>query len=258
MNVRAIGVAVALLLATACRTSSTQSSGAGGTARAPSDTGTSATGSAQAPTDTQPTDTQGTSAGGSAQAPSDTSPSTAAEEPGHEAQPGAGASASSDAQGTSPSSASSSTGQDPLVEPGPAIKGHASDQLVSGEIGEVSGSWLTISSYAGDETMLEIAPETTITIDGMEASAADLEEGQPVRASYSEVEGHAVAVEIEAGEDSSSEPKELGISSGSEPPASSGGASEPGASGTGDAGSSGPGASGTGSAGGDAANAQPR
>lgn len=225
MNVRAIGMAVALLAAAACRTSGSQPRPTGGTAQAPSsDTATSPSTTAQAP-------------------PAEAGTSTTAQAPDTGA------------------SASSQPGQDPLVEPGPAIKAHASDRIVSGQIREASESSVTISSQAGDRRILEIAPETTITVDGMEAGGADLEEGRAVRASYNEVDGRQVAVRIEVGEDASSEalePKELGVgattgSSPSDTSSSSGGASEPGASsasGASDVGSSSAGSSsGTGSSG---------
>jgi hypothetical protein len=102
------------------------------------------------------------------------------------------------------------------MEPGPAIKGHASDRIVSGKIDEVSGTSLTISSHLGDRKVLKVAPETSITIDGMDGSLADVEEGQPVRASYNQADGQDVAVAIEVGkEPSATEPKELGGTSGS-------------------------------------------
>ncbi len=89
------------------------------------------------------------------------------------------------------------TAQDPLMKPGPAIKGHASDQVVLGEIGHVSPYSVSIVSDRGDTTTLEIVPQTTIVIEGMDASSTDLEEGQPVRASFNEVDGQDVAVQIQ-------------------------------------------------------------
>jgi hypothetical protein len=87
-------------------------------------------------------------------------------------------------------------GQDPLMRPGPEVKAHASDDVVAGEIGAVTATSVTIDGAPGTR-VLEIAPETSITVDGEEATLADLEEGQPVRASFSEVQGRDVAVEIE-------------------------------------------------------------
>jgi hypothetical protein len=90
------------------------------------------------------------------------------------------------------------TGQDPLMEPGPAVKGHAEDRTVSGQVSQVSGSSLVVQSDLGDSRTLQIAPETAISVDGLDASRSDLREGQSVRASYSNVEGRDVAVEIHA------------------------------------------------------------
>jgi hypothetical protein len=92
--------------------------------------------------------------------------------------------------------------RDPLSVPGPAIKGHAEDQVVSGTISSVSGDSLSIRSAVGETKQLQIAPETAVKVDGRDASHASLQEGQPVRASFSEVEGREVAVEIRAGDPS--------------------------------------------------------
>ena len=89
------------------------------------------------------------------------------------------------------------TAQDPLMKPGPAIKGHSSDQVVSGAIGHVSPYSVSIVSDRGDTTTLEIVPQTTITVGGTDASSTDLAEGQPVRASFNEVDGQDVAVQIQ-------------------------------------------------------------
>jgi hypothetical protein len=141
MNVRAMGSAVALVLAMACTTSGSQSRGTGGTAQA----------------------------GGTQE------PATAAGQPGGAAE------------------------QDPLMKPGPSVKGHASDQVVSGEIAEVTGSSLTIDTDLGATQVLEIAPETSITVGGAEATWAEVRQGQPVRASFNEVDGRDVAVAVEVG-----------------------------------------------------------
>jgi hypothetical protein len=87
-------------------------------------------------------------------------------------------------------------GQDPLMQPGPEVKGHASDEVVAGEIGAVTATSVTIETAPGTR-VLEIAPETSITVDGVEATVDELEEGQPVRASFSAVQGRDVAVELE-------------------------------------------------------------
>jgi hypothetical protein len=97
------------------------------------------------------------------------------------------------------SAAASTTGQDPIMQPGPQVKGHAEDQVVTGLLGQVSPHTISIQSSVGDTTTLEIVPETSIVVEGRDGTYADLREGQPVRASYANVEGHDVAVEIHAG-----------------------------------------------------------
>ncbi|HET8538375.1 MAG TPA: hypothetical protein VFL83_00755 [Anaeromyxobacter sp.] len=62
---------------------------------------------------------------------------------------------------------------------------------------------MTIKSDMGDEKTLSVVPETSVMVDGREAQTAELQEGQPVRASFGEVEGKDVAVEIRAGADAS-------------------------------------------------------
>lgn len=126
--------------------------------------------------------------------------------------------------------------EDPIMRPGPSIKGHAEDLIVSGRIADASDTQVIIETPLGDRRTLQIAPETTVELDGMEGSWADLAEGQPVRASYAEVEGEEIAVHIRAGDRSAgmSEPGTSGT----------GAASEPGMSGTGPG--TGPGTSGTG------------
>jgi hypothetical protein len=160
---------------------------------------------------------------------------------------------SSGAQGSQASTGtqrpqSGTAGQEPLMEPGPAIKGHAEDQVVSGQVGRVSAFSLVIESDSRGSTTLEIVPETTIVVNGQDGTYAELQEGQPVRASYSEVEGHDVAVEIQvqgtrSGSAGSTSGGDLGTGSsgsGSSAPDSSSG---PGSSGDTSPGSSTPGSS---------------
>jgi hypothetical protein len=94
---------------------------------------------------------------------------------------------------------SGTAGQDPLMRPGPDLKGHASDQVISGAIARISSNQVAIASDGGSLVVLEIVPETSITVNGQDASYDQLQEGQPVRASFSEVQGEGhVAVEIRA------------------------------------------------------------
>jgi hypothetical protein len=117
---------------------------------------------------------------------------------GTEPGSGQGSQASAGQQG-----AAGGAAQDPLMEPGPQIKGHAEDRVVTGQLGEVSPHSVSIRSSQGTTTTLELVPETSIVVEGREGSYSDLQEGQPVRASYAKVEGHDVAVEIHAGVGSS-------------------------------------------------------
>jgi hypothetical protein len=103
--------------------------------------------------------------------------------------------AGSQAQGgTGSGGQSARSAEDPLMKPGPAVKGHASDQVLSGRIAEVSQDKVKIESRSGQSKDLELAPETLI--DGKTGNHQALKEGQQVRASFNEVDGKSVAVEI--------------------------------------------------------------
>jgi hypothetical protein len=92
----------------------------------------------------------------------------------------------------------SQAGHDPLMQPGPAVKGHASDHVVTGAIDRVSAQGVSIVSDRGEIVDLAIVPETAITVEGREATQLELQEGQPVRASFNDLDGKEVAVEIQA------------------------------------------------------------
>lgn len=109
------------------------------------------------------------------------------------------------APGSGSETSGASAPRDPMVRPGPSVKGHAEDKVVDGRISRVSGGSLSIESDRGETRILELAPQTLIRVNGQDASHADLQEGQPVRASYSEVEGRNVAVEVRAGEGATEE-----------------------------------------------------
>jgi hypothetical protein len=79
------------------------------------------------------------------------------------------------------------------------LKGHASDQVLSGKVQKVSKRSLSIRSDQGERHTLVIVPETLITIDGQDGKVTDIKQGQEVRASYNELQGRNVAVKIEAG-----------------------------------------------------------
>lgn len=78
------------------------------------------------------------------------------------------------------------------------LKGHASDQVISGRVAQSDGRTLVIQSTDGTQHSLGVVDETTVTIDGRDGHVADLAPGQDVRASYNEVEGRDIAVKIEA------------------------------------------------------------
>jgi Cu/Ag efflux protein CusF len=91
------------------------------------------------------------------------------------------------------------------MKPGPGVKGHASDQVVSGRVAEVSEEKVKIESKGGESKELELAPQTLI--DGKTGNHQALKEGEQVRASFDEADGKSVAVEIHsrkgAGKDAS-------------------------------------------------------
>lgn len=88
---------------------------------------------------------------------------------------------------------------EPMFRPGPAVKGHASDEVVSGRIAGAQGGSISILTDQGTTETLQIAPETSVQVDGQDAAGTVLSEGLPVRASYNEVQGEKIAVEIWAG-----------------------------------------------------------
>lgn len=91
-----------------------------------------------------------------------------------------------------------STGQDPMMQPGPSIQGHASDEIVVGRITVLSPDAVSIETEQGVTKTLSVVPQTTVELDGREATFDELAEGQPVRASFNEVQGEEIAVKIRA------------------------------------------------------------
>jgi hypothetical protein len=116
--------------------------------------------------------------------------------------------------------------QDPLMQPGPAVQGHAGDEVVVGRIASAADDAITIETAQGETRTLQIAPETWVTLDGEDASAQDLTEGVPVRASYDEVDGEQVAVKVHAGV---AIPRAQGTGSSSQESTGEPGATDPGA-----------------------------
>lgn len=177
MYVRATALALPLLLGLACKTTSSQSeTSSGQTAR----TESGVTGDTQART--EPPVPQEAAPGGSSSSDATTPSATGGT--------ATGSSASSD----------SSSSQGTLAEPGEEIKGHASDEVITGRIAKVSRRSISIAADTGEEKTLQLAPETTVVIDGQEAQRSQLQEGQEVRASFNQVYGRDVAVEVHAGE----------------------------------------------------------
>jgi hypothetical protein len=184
MHVRLIALALPLALGIACSHTRSKESASS----APPQTGEQ---TATAPTDAA---APGTTTGSAAPAPSrtdvpqgtDTAPD--ANVAGAPPQPGTDT-------GTSSPTASA---EDPIIEQGDPVKAHAEDSVVSGKIARVARRFLVIQSDSGDQSTLFIVPETTIQVDGQDAHRSDLKEGQDVRASFDEQDGHYVAVKIRA------------------------------------------------------------
>jgi hypothetical protein len=78
------------------------------------------------------------------------------------------------------------------------LKGHASDQVLTGKVSKVSKKSLSIRSDQGERHTLVISPETLITVDGQDGKVTDIKQGHEVRASYNEMQGKKHAVKIEA------------------------------------------------------------
>jgi Cu/Ag efflux protein CusF len=221
MYVRAIALALPIVLGiAACKTSSTQTrEGQTATAEPSQTSQDQATASSTPPqtetgagTVTTPGDTgtvttpgdTGTSAGtasGTVTTPGDTGTSGSAQ---------GGVSGEGTASGATPgmgdTGSTTSGGMHGEMHGGTAAaeKAHSDDQVVTGKVTKVSSRSIAIKSEMGEEKTLELVPQTSVKVDGQDASHADLKEGQEVRASFNQVEGRDVAVEIEAGMSSGS------------------------------------------------------
>lgn len=103
--------------------------------------------------------------------------------------------------------------RDPIMQPGPAVQGHAEDQIVVGWIADATDSSVTVETEQGDKRTLQIVPQTTVQLDGKDASAAELAQGEPVRASFDVVEGQEVAVKVQAGDTGATEAASQGTGS---------------------------------------------
>lgn len=99
-----------------------------------------------------------------------------------------------------PQAAAGAATQDPIMQPGPLVQGHAGDEIVAGRITDVGVDTVSIETEQGGTRTLQVVPQTAIEIDGQDASVQDLAQGQPVRASFDVVDGQGVAVKIHARE----------------------------------------------------------
>ncbi|AKQ69222.1 TolA protein [Myxococcus hansupus] len=75
-----------------------------------------------------------------------------------------------------------------------------SEQQVVGEVLSSNAQEVLLSSQGEPQLRLQLSPQTQVTVDGRQASAADIQEGSQVRASYrtDEQSGEPQAVRIEA------------------------------------------------------------
>lgn len=114
-------------------------------------------------------------------------------------QPQAGATASAGTEGATMGADAGSSAA-PSVPSGAEreLKGHPSAQVISGRVAIASGSSLVIDTDDGAERTLSVVEETTVRVNGEEASLAELVPGDNVRASYDEEDGRQVAVKVEA------------------------------------------------------------
>jgi Cu/Ag efflux protein CusF len=168
MNVRAIALALPLVLGiAACKTSSTQGSGQTASTE-PSQTG-------QNQTTTSP-DRPEADAGATASGTATTDSPTAS----GSVQGGV----SGDTSGTLSGTAEATP--------------HSDDETVTGKVTSITESSVAIQSDMGEEKLLELVPQTMVKVDGQDASRMDLKEGQEVRASFNKIDGRDVAVQIEA------------------------------------------------------------
>lgn len=78
------------------------------------------------------------------------------------------------------------------------VKGHASDQVISGRVADATDGSLVIESATGERHTLSLVDQTVVTLDGRDSSASALQRGQDVRASFNEMDGRHVAVKVEA------------------------------------------------------------
>ncbi|WP_232287344.1 hypothetical protein [Anaeromyxobacter dehalogenans] len=108
--------------------------------------------------------------------------------------------ASTDAAASAPAATNPAVRAEEGAQAGAAsdVKGHASDQVITGRVAQADSSTLTIQAADGTQRSLHVAPQTVVTVDGHDGRISDLAPGQDVRASYNEVDGREIAVKVEA------------------------------------------------------------
>jgi Cu/Ag efflux protein CusF len=120
----------------------------------------------------------------------------------------AGATAQGSAQGSTSDMSTGSSGSTGTMQgssgamgstSGEDMKGHQSDQVLSGRVQQVSDRSITIASQDGQQKELRLSDATLVTVDGRDAKPSEIQEGQQVRASFNQVDGQDVAVKIVAG-----------------------------------------------------------
>lgn len=210
MHVRAIALALPLLMGIACTHAEKRSSGTTSTSTVQSgQTASSETTSEPKTTQEGTTSPSSSDTGASATAQggqtgtSQTGTTATTTEPrtSQESTASSSASGSDTAMGSSAGTAGATASKDPIIEEGDPVKAHADDEVVSGKIVRVTRRVLVIESDSGDQRSIFLVPETDITVDGQDAHRSDLQQGQDVRASYSTINGRDVAVKVRAGED---------------------------------------------------------
>jgi len=203
MDIRRIALALPLVLGVACQTSGKTSDR---TASAQDPSTTSSTARAGASGQTGETAGAGASAQGSvdpygtpdsASAQAGDSSVSGSADASTGATPGISGSTETGTGSTSSSSGMGTSGT--MAGAHSDMKGHASDEVVTGKVTKISTREIDIEKSGGEKTTLRIVPETLVTVDGRDAKASQLKEGQEVRASYNEVDGKETAVRIEAG-----------------------------------------------------------
>ena len=84
---------------------------------------------------------------------------------------------------------------------GDASAAGATGRMVAGKIAAVDTQSLAIDTPEGNRATLQLGPQTTFQVDGRQAQRTDLQEGQPVRASFDAVGGQGmVARVVQAGQ----------------------------------------------------------